>query len=68
VGQSFFTIPANPANAAWGITVALTDPASNQEATDLLRFQTAYEAAARIISTVQQLSTVTLNMGTTGGY
>jgi flagellar hook-associated protein 1 FlgK len=41
---------------------------TNEEATNLLRFQTAYEAAARIISTVQQLSTVTLNMGTTGGY
>jgi flagellar hook-associated protein 1 FlgK len=143
-GQSFFTLPANAANSASGISVALTDPASvaissdgsagsngnitklsaaltnalpsgqtpaaaysnlvfqvgntasnasaqstaiglnlqqltnqqgsisavdtNEETTNLLRFQTAYEAAARIISTVQQLSTVTLNMGTTGGY
>jgi flagellar hook-associated protein 1 FlgK len=41
---------------------------TNEEATNLLRFQTAYEAAARIVSTVQQLSTVTLNMGTSGGY
>jgi flagellar hook-associated protein 1 FlgK len=41
---------------------------TNEEATNLLRFQTAYEAAARIISTVQQLNTVTLNMGTSGGY
>ena len=41
---------------------------TNEEATNLLRFQTAYEAAARIISTVQQLSTITLNMGTSGGY
>ena len=40
----------------------------NEEATNLLRFQTAYEAAARIVSTIQQLNTVTLNMGTTGGY
>jgi flagellar hook-associated protein 1 FlgK len=144
VGQSFFTLPANAAEAASGISVALTNPASiaissdgsagsngnitnlsgvltnalpsgqtpaaaysslvfqvgntasnasaqstaiglnlqqltnqqgsisavdtNEEATNLLRFQTAYEAAARIISTVQQLSTVTLNMGTSGGY
>ena len=144
VGQSFFTIPATASEAASGISVALTDPASvaissdgsagsngnitnlsaaltnalpsgmtpaaaysslvfqvgnsasnasaqstaiglnlqqltnqqgsissvdtNEEATNLLRFQTAYEAAARIISTVQQLSTVTLNMGTSGGY
>jgi flagellar hook-associated protein 1 FlgK len=143
-GQSFFTVPANPANAASGISVALTDPTSvaissdgsagsngnvanlsgaltnalssgstpsaaysnlvfevgntasnasaqstaiglnlqeltnqqgsisgvdtNEEATNLLRFQTAYEAAARIISTIEQLSTVTLNMGTSGGY
>jgi flagellar hook-associated protein 1 FlgK len=41
---------------------------TNEEATNLLRYQTAYEAAARIISTIQQLSTVTLNMGTSGGY
>ena len=42
---------------------------TNEEATNLLRFQTAYEAAARIISTVQQPGTVTLNMEhPTGGY
>jgi flagellar hook-associated protein 1 FlgK len=41
---------------------------TNQEATNLLLYQTAYEAAARIVSTIQQLGTVTLNMGTTGGY
>jgi flagellar hook-associated protein 1 FlgK len=41
---------------------------TNEEATNLLRFQTAYEAAARIISTIQQLNTVALNMGTSGGY
>jgi flagellar hook-associated protein 1 FlgK len=41
---------------------------TNEEATNLLRFQTAYEAAARIISTIQQLNTITLNMGTSGGY
>jgi flagellar hook-associated protein FlgK len=41
---------------------------TNEEATNLLRYQTAYEAAARIVSTVQQLNTVTLNMGTSGGY
>ncbi|MDR3746436.1 MAG: flagellar hook-associated protein FlgK [Acidobacteriaceae bacterium] len=144
VGQNFFTVPASSADAASGISVAITDttaiaissdgtvgsngnianlsaaltnalpsgqtPAAaysslvfevgntasnasaqstaiglnlkqltnqqgsvstvdtNEEATNLLRFQTAYEAAARIISTIQQLSTVTLNMGTSGGY
>jgi flagellar hook-associated protein 1 FlgK len=41
---------------------------TNEEATNLLRYQTAYEAAARIVSTIQQLTTVTLNMGTSGGY
>ena len=40
----------------------------DEETTNLLRFQTAYEAAARIVSTVQQLNNVTLNMGTSGGY
>jgi flagellar hook-associated protein 1 FlgK len=143
-GQNFFTVPANPANAASGMSVAVTDPGLiamssdgsagsngnitnlsasltgtlpsgqtpaaaysslvfqvgnsasnastqstaiglnlqqltnqqgsvsavnvNEEATNLLRFQTAYEAAARIISTIQQLSTVTLNMGSSGGF
>jgi flagellar hook-associated protein 1 FlgK len=143
-GQPFFTVPANPADAASGITVALTDPSSiaissdgssgsngnianltaaltgslasgqtpaqsiaglvfqvgntasnassqstaiglnlqqlttlqgsvsavdtNEETANLIRYQTAYEAAARIISTIQQISTVTLNMGTSGGY
>jgi flagellar hook-associated protein 1 FlgK len=143
-GQNFFTVPANAANAASGISVAITDPsliatssdgsagsngnvanlsavltnalpsgqspagsyasmvfqvgnaASNatsqstaiglnlqqltnlqgsvsavstdEETTNLIRFQTAYEAAARIVSTIQQLNTVTLNMGTSGGY
>ncbi len=41
---------------------------TNEEAANLLRFQTAYEAAARIISTIQQLNTIALNMGTSGGY
>jgi flagellar hook-associated protein 1 FlgK len=143
-GQNFFTVPANPSDAASGISVSISDPSlvaissdgsagsngnitnlsaaltnplssgqtpaaaysslvfqvgnsasnasaqstaiglnlqqltnqqgsvsavdTNEEATNLLRFQTAYEAAARIVSTIQQLGTVTLNMGTTGGY
>ena len=40
----------------------------DEETTNLIRYQTAYEAAARIVSTIQQLNTVTLNMGTSGGY
>jgi flagellar hook-associated protein 1 FlgK len=34
----------------------------DEETTNLIRFQTAYQAAARIISTVQQLNTDTMNM------
>lgn len=34
----------------------------DEETTNLIRFQTAYEAAARIISTIQALNTATINM------
>ncbi|HEX4031296.1 MAG TPA: flagellar hook-associated protein FlgK [Terracidiphilus sp.] len=34
----------------------------DEETTNLIRFQTAYEAAARIVSTVQALNTATINM------
>ena len=143
-GQNFFTLPANAADAASGIAVAISNPAliaissdgsagsngnianlsaaltnalpsgqnaagsyanlvfqvgtaasnasaestaiglnlqqlttqqgsvsavsTDEETTNLIRYQAAYEAAARIVSTIQQLNTVTLNMGTTGGY
>lgn len=40
----------------------------DEETTNLIRYQTAYEAAARIISTIQALNTVTLNMGSTQAY
>jgi flagellar hook-associated protein 1 len=40
----------------------------DEETTNLLRFQTAYEAASRIVSTIQQLNTVTLNMGTSSSF
>jgi flagellar hook-associated protein 1 FlgK len=36
----------------------------DQESTNLITFQTAYEAAARVVSTVQQLFSITLAMGT----
>ena len=137
-GQNFFTLPTNPANAASGLSVAITDPsliainttgttggngnvaslsaaltstlpsgqtpanayaslvfdvgnqASNattqstaigknllqltnqqgsvsgvnidDETANLIRFQTAYEAGARIVSTIQQLDSVTISM------
>jgi len=38
----------------------------DEETTNLIRFQTAYEAAARIVSTIQQLNTDTMNMMSQG--
>ena len=40
----------------------------DEETTNLIRYQTAYEAAARIVSTVQALNTVTLDMGSGQSY
>jgi flagellar hook-associated protein 1 FlgK len=40
----------------------------DEETTNLIRYQTAYEAAARIVSTIQALNTVTLDMGSTQSY
>ncbi len=40
----------------------------DEETTNLIRYQTAYEAAARIISTISQLNTVTLDMGSSQSY
>ena len=40
----------------------------DEETTNLIRYQTAYEAAARIVSTIQTLSTVTLDMGSSQSY
>jgi flagellar hook-associated protein 1 FlgK len=143
-GQNFFSVPANGAGAAAGITVSITDPSQiaissdgaagsngnvanlsaaltnalpsgqtpsqayaslvfqvgndtsnasaqstaigknilqltnqqssvsgvsiDEETTNLIRYQTAYEAAARIVSTIQQLGTVTLDMGSAQSY
>jgi flagellar hook-associated protein 1 FlgK len=143
-GAAFFTVPANPNDAASGISVAITKPsqiaissdksadsngnvaklsaaitnklpsgqtpanayaslvfavgsaASNantqsaaigqnltaltnqqgsvsavsidEETTNLLRFQTAYDAASRIVSTIQVLNTATLNMGSSSSF
>jgi flagellar hook-associated protein 1 FlgK len=36
----------------------------DEESANLITFQTAYEAAARVVSTVQALFTITLSMGT----
>lgn len=60
IGQNLLQL-TNQQSSISGVSI-------DEETTNLIRFQTAYEAAARIVSTIQQLSTVTLNMGTSGGY
>jgi flagellar hook-associated protein 1 FlgK len=40
----------------------------DEETANLLRFQTAYEAATRIVSTVQVLNNATLNMGSGSSF
>ena len=41
---------------------SVSDVSIDEETTNLIRYQTAYEAAARIVSTIQALSDVTINM------
>jgi flagellar hook-associated protein 1 FlgK len=40
----------------------------DDETANLIRFQTAYQAAARIVSTIQELNTVTMDMGSSQSY
>lgn len=40
----------------------------NDETANLIRFQTAYEAGARIVSTIQQLNTIAMDMGSSQSY
>ena len=40
----------------------------DEESANLIQYQQSYEAAARVISTISSLFSVTLNMGTSGGY
>jgi flagellar hook-associated protein 1 FlgK len=40
----------------------------DEETTNLLRYQTAYDAAARIVNTIQQLNTVTLDLGSSESF
>jgi flagellar hook-associated protein 1 FlgK len=40
----------------------------DDETANLIRFQTAYQAAARIVSTIQQLDTDTMDMGSSQSY
>jgi flagellar hook-associated protein 1 len=60
VGQNILQL-TNQQSSVSGVSI-------DEETTNLIRYQTAYEAAARIVSTVQALSTVTLDMGSTQSY
>ena len=60
IGQSVLQL-TNQQSSVSGVSL-------DEETTNLIRFQTAYEAAARIVSTIQALSTVTLDMGSSQSY
>lgn len=60
LGQSVLQL-TNQQSSESGVSI-------DEESTNLIRYQTAYEAAARIVSTIQALSTVTLDMGATQSY
>jgi len=46
---------------------ALSGVSVNEESVNLIRYQQAFEAAARVITTIDQLNQVALNMGASGG-
>jgi flagellar hook-associated protein 1 FlgK len=54
LGQSILQL-TNQQSSVSGVSI-------DEETTNLIRYQTAYEAAARIISTIQALNNVTINM------
>jgi flagellar hook-associated protein 1 len=54
IGQNLLAL-TNQRNSVSGVNI-------DEETTNLIRYQTAYEAAARIISTVQKLNSDTINM------
>jgi flagellar hook-associated protein 1 len=60
IGQNLLQL-TNQQNSVSGVSI-------DEETSNLIQYQTAYEAAARIVSTVQALSTVTLDMGSTQSY
>lgn len=48
---------------------SLSGVSINEESVNLIRYQQAFEAAAHVISTIDQLNQVALNMGaTSSGY
>jgi flagellar hook-associated protein 1 FlgK len=60
IGQNLLQL-TNQQGSVSGVSI-------DEETTNLIRYQTAYEAAARIVSTIQQLSTDTLDMGASQSY
>jgi flagellar hook-associated protein 1 FlgK len=60
IGQNLLQL-TNQQSSVSGVNI-------DEETTNLIRYQTAYEAAARIVSTIQALSTVTLDMGSSQSY
>ena len=60
IGQSLLQL-TNQQSSVSGVSL-------DEESTNLIRYQTAYEAAARIVSTIQALSTITLNMGSSQSF
>jgi flagellar hook-associated protein 1 FlgK len=60
IGQSLLQL-TNQQGSVSGVSI-------DEESTNLIRYQTAYEAAARIVSTIEALNTVTLDMGSSQSY
>jgi flagellar hook-associated protein 1 len=60
IGQSLLQL-TNQQSSTSGVSI-------DDETTNLIRFQTAYEAGARIVSTIAQLNTDTLDMGSSQSY
>jgi flagellar hook-associated protein 1 FlgK len=60
IGQNILQL-TNQQSSVSGVSI-------DEVTTNLIRYQTAYEAAARIVSTIQQLTTDTLDMGSSQSY
>lgn len=60
IGQNLLQL-TNQQGSVSGVSI-------DEETANLIRYQTAYEAGARIISTIQQLNTDTLDMGSNQDY